>query len=464
MRNSKLIQLLETFTSKEMRAFAAFLNSPYYNKNQELVQFFAALKRYHPDFTKLAGGKEKLFARLYPKVSYEDKKMRYLMSDLLRLAQQFLLAESDGKASLEESLRLLKEYSDRGLSKHYDNLSERVHHQLGSSSSHSVEFFHQKLLVNEVQERHSTQQGVRVMNDDPQQASDDLNRYFVLKKLKYSCNMLNRQAVVKGEYVLDLPDDWMQWISRNNYWDEEIIRAYSFVFEMLSTVDATSAFEQLQNWLLNNKEGFALGDLKELHLYAINFCAKKIRQGHDQYTNDALRLYLNGIQGGALLENGFFSPWSFGNVVKLALRLERYDWIEAFMNDHETYLHEQFRANTMLYNRAELYCYKGEFKKALHLLIQVEFSDLSYHLGSRIMLSKIYYELGEEEALLSLLEAFSKFLKRHKKMSEGIRQTCANFCDCLQSIVRGKTEGLEEKILNLPLLTDRDWLIEKLSA
>ena len=78
------------------------------------------------------------------------------------------------------------------------------------------------------------------------------------------------------------------------------------------------------------------------------------------------------------------------------------------------------------------------------------------------MLSKIYYELEEEEALISLLEAFSKFLKRHKKRSEGIRQTCLNFCESLQSIVRGKTDGLQERIKTLPLLTDRDWLLAKL--
>lgn len=447
-----------------MKSFSAFLDSSFHNKNKALICFFRELRAYYPEFEKLASGKEKLFRKLYSEEVYDDKKMRYLMSDLLGAAQEFLLIASDYRQPLERSLRLLHEYTDRGLEKHYQQLSSQVQTQLTASSTHSVAFFHQKLLVNDLQEYYSAQQGARVMNDNPQQASDDLNRYFVLKKLKYACNMLNRQAVVKGEYELDLPTDWMNWIRGNQYWGEEIIKAYSFVFEMLSDQATSSAFEQLQRWLLHHTTGFTLIDLKELHLYAINFCARRMREGQDQYTEDALKLYLNGIQGGALLENGYFSPWSFGNVVKLALRLERFDWIETFMHEHQSYLQEQFRENTMLYNRAELYCYKGEFKKALRLLIQVEFSDLSYHLGSRIMLSKIYYELEEEEALLSLLEAFAKFLKRRKELSEGIRQTCLNFCEALQSIVRGKTEGLQERIKTLPLLTDRDWLLEKLAS
>lgn len=464
MKSSKLILLLKSFSRKEMKALNAFLNSPYHNSNQELLRFFEALRPYYPTFRKLEGGKEKLFSMLYPSDEYNDKRLRYLMSDLFRLTQEFLLVESDRKKTLERSLRLLQEFTERGLEKHYGSLSQQLELELNSHPIRSVEHFHQRLLYAEEYERHSTQQRARVMNDNPQQASDDLNRYYALKKLKYACNMLNRQAVVKAEYELDLPGNWKDWMEANNYWNEEIIRAYGYVFEVLTNSGDSTAFEKLQNWLLENKEGFALRDLKELHLYAINFCARKIREGKDQYTNNALQLYLNGIQGGALLEDGYFSPWSFGNVVKLALRLERFDWIEQFMNDHQSYLPKEFRENTMLYNLAELYCYKKDFGKALHLLIQVEFSDLSYHLGSRIMLSKIYYELGEEEALLSLMGSFSKFLKRHKKVSEGIRETCLNFCDILQYIVRGKTDGLEERIKTVSLLTDREWLLEKLGA
>lgn len=461
MLNTKLISLLSSFSKKELKVFTRFVDSPYYNTNNELLRLLAVLKNYHPDFEKTKLEKADIFQLLYPKKSYNDKRIRYLMSDLLKLGEQFVLAENLKQKTTENSLDLAHEFAKRKLHKSYLQLHSQVRKELDQKELATTDYFLQKISLTDLEEIYATQQGHRLVKDDPQQASNDLNRYFVLKKLKYACSILSRQAVVKQGFQLSLPPNWMEWISQNDYWGEAIISAYAAVFMALKHQDQPKHFHRLSTWLLQNNAGYALKDLKELHLYAINYCARRIREGKGEYTDEALAIYLNGIHNGALLEDGYFSPWSFGNVVKLALRLEKYDWIEAFMENHKHYLKEEFRPNTMLYNYAELYCYKKDFSKALNLLVQVEFSDLSYHLGSRIMLAKIYYELKEYQALTSLMNAFIIYLKRNKKISDAIRATCLNFCDFLFMIIRNKTENLDKKILTVSLLTDRDWLLEK---
>ena len=273
--------------------------------------------------------------------------------------------------------------------------------------------------------------------------------------------MLDRQSLLKGAYQLDLPENWMDWLIANHYWGEKIIKMYAMVFLSLENEGEPAYFEKLKELLDAEISGISKDDSKELLLYAINYCARKMRKGEDQYIETALHFYVKGIREKILMENGFLSPWTFGNVVKLALRLERYEWIEHFIEEHKYHLVPEFQENAMQYNLAELYCYKKDFDKALSLLFKVEFSDLSYHLGSRIMLSKIYYELNEKEALLSLMSSFVMFLKRNKKISESIRKTCLNFCDLLFLIIRGKVQQIEEKIKNTTLLADREWLLEK---
>ncbi len=461
--SSKLIQLLGTLSKKEMRALSLFLASPYFNTNPELVRFFELIRNAYPSFKKLKGGKEVIFQQLYPKESFDDKRVRYLMSDLLKLAEQFLLVQRIERKPVESGLHLLDELNQRGLSKHYQQQRNKVVSSFPGNDMIDLDHFAVKLRLSDIDQEFFHLKRQRHIGDDPQEASDNLNRYFVLKKLKYACSMLNRQEVFSQNYDLGLPEDWSNWLANNDFWGEEIIRVYAYVYRAFRFQKEPIHFQQLKDWLLQNSTGASLRDLKDLHLYAINYCARKIRQGRHEYSDEALSLYLNGIKFGALLEDGYFSPWSFGNVVKLALRLEKYGWIEQFMQDHEHYLPPGFRENTMLYNYAELYVYKREHSKALNLLVRVEFSDLSYHLGSRIMLAKIYYELDEENALLSLMDSFVKFLKRNKKVSENIRRTCLNFCDLLQAITRGRTVGIEEKIRTLPLLTDREWLLEKLA-
>lgn len=165
-----------------------------------------------------------------------------------------------------------------------------------------------------------------------------------------------------------------------------------------------------------------------------------------------------------LLHEGRLSPWTFTNVVKLALRLQRFEWLEGFMAAYSALLPDAFRDNVLHYNMAELYFYTNRLPQAQLELLRVEMSDMNYYLGARVLLAKIYAEQGEEEALLSLLAAFTVFLKRNKQISADLKQTYLNFCRILWQLVRakpGQTARLATEIQETALLTDRAWLLSR---
>jgi hypothetical protein len=84
-----------------------------------------------------------------------------------------------------------------------------------------------------------------------------------------------------------------------------------------------------------------------------------------------------------------------------------------------------------------------------------------------MMLLKIYYELEEEGALLSLLASFSLFLKRNKQVSKQAREMYLNFCKILQSITRRNIKHLpkiKQKIQEAKLLLERRWLLDQVKA
>jgi hypothetical protein len=461
MRGSKIINLLNSFSIKELKSFSEFVASPYHNKNVDVSRLLDFIIKYFPDLPAEGISKGEVFISLFPGEKYEDKRVRYLMSDLLKLAENFLLVRKIEDRGVDVSLKLLDEFIDRNLDKHYNQLRNKLVNEFSKNGGAGVDLLFEKMKIADLEEKHFARQRKREFDDKIQHGSDLLNRYYVLKKLKYSCGMLDRQALLKGAYELDLPDNWLEWLETNNFWDEKIIKMYATVFLALRHEEDPAHFEALNKLLHEDNSGISESDLKELFLYAINYCVRKIRKGEVRFIETALNLYLEGIKEKVLTEDGYLSPWTFGNVVKLALRLEKYEWIEAFIANNKHQLPPDFQENTMQYNLAELYCYKKDFDTALTFLHKVEFSDLSYHLGSRIMLSKIYYELDEGEALLSLMSSFVMFLKRNKKMSESIHKTCQNFCDLLFLIIRGKVQNIEEKIQKTTLLTDREWLLEK---
>lgn len=461
MKNTKLISLLRSFSAKEAMEFEDFLNSPFFNNNNHLLRLYRLIREIYLVKRQTDMTKADFFSKLFPGQSFDDKKLRYLMSDLLKLGYRFLLVRKSELSNPEASLALIEELAERNLDKHYLQWQKKRSNSLKNANISGVNQFYSKIRQADIEQKRFSRLYQRRYDDNIQYGSDYLNRYFVLKKLKYACGMLDRQALLKGSYEPDLPENWLEWLIQNKFWNEKIIELYTRVFLSLKEENNPTHFDNLLGLLYEDPKAIAKSDAKELFLYAINYCARKMRKGEDRYIEIALDLYVRGIEERILLENGFLSPWTFGNIVKLALRLERFSWIEKFIEQYKDHLHPEFRENAIQYNLAELYCYKKEFDKALTYLIKVEFSDLNYHLGSRIMLSKIYYELNEEDALLSLMSSFVMFLKRNKKISDSIRKTCLHFCEFLFQIIRGKTDGIEEKIKNTGLLTDREWLLEK---
>ena len=65
MKNTKLIQLLGTFTTAEMNELGKFVRSPFHNESPKMIKLYDALKKYHPDFENKKFTKENIFSMIY---------------------------------------------------------------------------------------------------------------------------------------------------------------------------------------------------------------------------------------------------------------------------------------------------------------------------------------------------------------------------------------------------------------
>ncbi|HQU59781.1 MAG TPA: hypothetical protein PLU64_11320, partial [Saprospiraceae bacterium] len=202
---------------------------------------------------------------------------------------------------------------------------------------------------------------------------------------------------------------------------------------------------------------------REVYLYAINFCARKIRQGKETYVPVVLGLYIQGISDESLFEGGYLSHWTYTNVVKLALRQKDFDWAEHFIRDYSDKLSPQSREDALHFNLAELFYQKEQYGEVLSHLTKLNFSDMFYHIGSRTVLVKTFYESEEIESLLSLLASFSNFLRRNKKISASLKKTYLNFCNLLIQLLHDnprKREKIKGQIQATQPLAERAWLMK----
>lgn len=465
MKKSKLITFLKTFSKEELQEFEDFVASPFFNKRKDLINFYHYLKRCAPEFCDEHLEKEQVFAQVFPNEPFQEKKLGYLMSYLCTLIEQFLKIKAFQAHKHLADGQWLNTLVERRLFKYYEQEFRKVSKKLDKIAIKDEDFYFGKYQLHDAAVHYAKVRQFRKHEKNVQMVANYLDNYYWYKKIQLGCNMLLRQRIMGTAYDFHFLDEVIHYLSENGRVKEPIIAIFYIIFKMLKEEQADEYFELLKELIIVHQEGLNQEDLGDIYRYAISFCSQKLKQGKINYAEEALNLYLNGINYDIFIEDGYLSPWTYKNIIKLGLGLKRFEWVEEFIEQYNEKLQPDFRQNAMHFNLADLFYYKKDYEQSLLHLNQIKFTDIFYNLGTKLMLLKIYYELDEEEPLLSLLASFSLFLKRNKQISKNTREMYLNFCTILNRIMRRKKEKIpkiRQTIQESKLLTERRWLMERL--
>lgn len=461
MEKSKLIDLLRSLDQNELRRFRDFVASPYFNKNVELIPFINYLVDLSPDFMTSDLSKELVFKAVFPEEEYDKKKLAYQMNYLLKLGETFLAVEKYQEDELLMNYHTLSQFTYRQLDKHYNYLYKKSDQLLNEQPLKREEDFYNSYLLSKASTDHFTSKRLRQFDPSLQLSADKLDSFYFFNKLKYSCEMLNRQSIIAADYQLKFLAEVRDYLLQQSDIDP-LIEIYLMIYLSTALPDEEQHFEQLIALIEQHTDSIDATMMRDIYLNAINYCARKIRAGKSIYLAKMLNLYTLGIENRALYDGDYLTQWTYTNVVKLALRLKRYEFGEDFIKTYAERLPPPLREDAKHFNLAELYFHKKDYEEVLTHLNQLHFTDLHYHLGSRTILLKTYYEQGQEEPLISLLASFSVFLRRNKTISPTAKQTCLNFCNLLNQILRrnpSKKDKIIKDIKTTQPLAERGWLM-----
>lgn len=204
--------------------------------------------------------------------------------------------------------------------------------------------------------------------------------------------------------------------------------------------------------------------------FALNHCVKRINMGHTEYNKELFELYKVMIEKRIIFNNDILSPWTYKNIASVGLRLKEYEWTKGFIDTYHENVDEAYRDSAYAYNLAYYHFSQGEYKEALWKLHEVEFNDVFFHLDTKTMLLKIYYELDDVEPLLSLIDAFKVYLKRNKHISGYMKTSYRNLIKFVQKSLRlpsgdkDKWKRLKEEVNQVKHVASFTWLIEQINA
>ncbi|MBV6478430.1 MAG: hypothetical protein HGGPFJEG_01185 [Ignavibacteria bacterium] len=126
MLNSKLIELLRTFSGKELTSFEKYLESPLIKPQRNVLEFFKYLNKYSPDFNSIKLEKEKVYQHLYPNQKYNENNLANQMYDLTKAAETYLVFKELLENEAEFLLNLSKVYLDNKLTRHSETVNKSL--------------------------------------------------------------------------------------------------------------------------------------------------------------------------------------------------------------------------------------------------------------------------------------------------------------------------------------------------
>jgi hypothetical protein len=201
-----------------------------------------------------------------------------------------------------------------------------------------------------------------------------------------------------------------------------------------------------------------------MYVFAQNFCIRRINKGEEGALREIFELYKMMVDRNLLYEGNYVSQPDFKNIVTTALRLDEVDWVNRFIEEYRSKLNPEFSENAYTYSMAWVHFSRKENDKALRMLLRVEFNDVYYHLDSKSLLMKVYYEMNEFDSFFSLVDAFKIYLRRNKFISDFQRETYHNFIlimNRLMKVKSGKNEmslALHEEVCSTRPAADLSWL------
>ncbi|MFK7921697.1 MAG: hypothetical protein AB8H47_07050 [Bacteroidia bacterium] len=466
MHNNKAFQLLRTFNTWELRSLDDFLRSPFFNKQESVIRLWEHLWPLCPALEDESLERKQLFEVIWPRESFQERRLRYLLTDFSRLIERFWAYKdwADDSARYDETL--LWAYQKRALPKYQAQTRQRYERRLASDLRLSAELLQHRFQLAEFDLLTQKDQFSRPRS--VQEVLESLDEMYLLRHLRYACEGVNRSRIFAESPQTPLTPLLLEALASRNS-QNSLIEAYRLSYLMLTDTEHEAAYFALKAVLWTDPVWDTL-DLDALHSLALNYCIGRLNAGIESFRLESFEMYRQSLEKGVLLDKaGYLEDNHYKNLVALGARLKEYQWTESFIESYRERLYPSAAENAYRYNLAYLQMAQQQYSQVLRLLAQVEFTNVFYQLGAKTILARVYYETEEYESLLMLLKNFGAYLRREKSLSSQQRVLYLNFARVLklmtryqsgESVLRSK---IESTLAQYHEIAAKQWILEKMA-
>jgi len=438
---SKPVTILKTFLPKEFKKLLPIVRIESKDDRPELLLLFEVFKKAHPKFDQPYIEREALFKKVFPDQPYNEKLLRYLLSDFTKILEEYLVDSRLEKNDRQRTSLLLQAYGDRELDKYFVSLLEKEHKKLEKEKVKDINFYLHQFRMSEILSDFEYAKLDRSRADLLAQNMDKLDQFYIASKLRSSCLLQNFRDLHISEYQPVFLNRIVELIDQSELKEILFIRIYRKILLTLLEPEVEEHYHDFVADLDNCDDEFSPEGLNEIYSFAKNYCVKKINNSRPEYLQILFDLYKKMIEREVIFRGGYLPQWDYKNIFTLSCKLGDTAYGEEFLEQYRDRVHPDFRNNAFNFNSASLFFYKKEYDKTLSFLQKVNLSDVMYHIETKTLLMKTYYELQEMIPLFSLFDSFNIYLRRSKAISAERKSRYGYFIKYLKRISRIKLGG-----------------------
>lgn len=472
---------MRRFTPDELKLFAKFVRSPYYNSNEHIVKLYDLLRKYAPHYTHPDLDRQRIFAYLFGKnTPYKDIKMRQFAHQLTQLIELFWATKQWQKQSIPAQLYLAEAFLQHDSAANFQTLLQQLSQTDHTAQTNSADYYRRQLHINELIHQAIENQQQRNREPNLQKISDFLDAYYFVNKLKYACKAFTFQRFKNQPYDLKLLSEVLAHIAQHDFNDHPAIQIYYHALRTFDT-DATATephFNQLKQLLFAHHQAFNLAETQEMFTLVHNYCTHQLNLNNRLYLQVLYEVYVFEIEKQIWSPDRDMPAGLYRNMVTVAQYQQQYQWLEQFIEKFKHAVDE----DTYLLNLARLWFEQAKFVAVITLLKDKSYDEALTMPAFKSLQLRTYYELyqADEDTHTELdyvdllengLNNFVALLRRRSKELTTHYLYYANFAKYLQQLLklsyqpknnRTELQNLVQTIEKTTEVADKSWIIAKI--
>ncbi len=469
MKNPQVIILLKMFSHRELKRLEQLLQSPFFNTSARCWPLYQWIKTEVLE-TGNEFDKNLAFKALFPEEKHSMNSLNVIMSKLQALAEEVLIQEQLRLRQYTRNYLLMKAIGEKGDGKSLRKLGQQSLKKLQTTQRPTREDYSNKYLITNLlyEWEVTTEQSKK---QKPEEVVTALDAFYLSHRLPITYEMIGLQQLMSVEYQNVMTDRVLALSETIPLADFPLVELYRQAILLAKEKEGATHFAQYQSTLEKHATAIPPDELHSFYAIAQNFCIQQIITGKQAFLQHLFEIYKQMIARKVLFISKYIPARMIKNVVALSCQLGEYAWAHWFLKTYSSELAPANRQQTVNFYQATIFFYEQNYEKARELLVQKESMEVFFEISRKFLLLKIYYELKEDVALVQLIVSFKAFIRSNKSLSKEMKDSYVNFAKSLKAlanlrvnITSQKRQAFRRKLEDFQMISDKRWLIEKLTS